>query len=161
MHNKLKTLTQLKTIIKQLKARGKKIVFTNGCFDILHRGHVEYLAKAKSSGDVLIIGLNADSSVKRLKGASRPVNKQEDRAIVLAALESVDYIVLFSQDTPFELITAIKPDILVKGGDWKLKDIVGSDVVQSYKGKVMTIPFVKRYSTTGLIKKVEGTGSYG
>jgi len=161
MHNKLKTLTQLKTIIKQLKARGKKIVFTNGCFDILHRGHVEYLAKAKSSGDVLIIGLNADSSVKRLKGASRPVNKQEDRAIVLAALESVDYIVLFSQDTPFELITAIKPDILVKGGDWKLKDIVGSDVVQSYKGKVMTIPFVKGYSTTGLIKKVEGTGSYG
>ncbi len=152
MYNKLKTLAQLKIIIKQLKAKGKKIVFTNGCFDILHRGHVEYLKKAKAKGNVLIVGLNSDSSVRRLKGAKRPVNNQLDRAVVLSALESVDYVVLFSQDTPIELITAIKPDILVKGGDWKPEDIVGSDVVRSYKGRVLTIPFVNGYSTTKLIK---------
>ena len=144
---KIKTLLQLKTIIKRLKAQGKKIVFTNGCFDILHRGHIEYLAKAKKLGDVLIVGLNTDSSVKRIKGPKRPVNNEKDRAIVLSAIESVDYIILFSEATPYELIKALKPDVLAKGGDWKPKDIVGNDIVKN----VVSIPFVKGYSTTCII----------
>jgi len=155
MRNKIKTQKQIEIIAKKLKSQGKRIVFTNGCFDILHRGHIEYLEKAKAAGDVLIVGLNTDNSVKRLKGPARPVNKQVDRAIVLSGLSAVDYIVLFSEDTPLDLIKAVKPNVLVKGGDWKPKDIVGNDIVQASGGKVISIPFVKGYSTTGLLKRAQ------
>jgi D-beta-D-heptose 7-phosphate kinase/D-beta-D-heptose 1-phosphate adenosyltransferase len=150
MSLKIKTLPQLKTVISRVKAEGKKIVFTNGCFDILHRGHVEYLAKAKKLGDILVVGLNSDSSVKCIKGPKRPVNSEKDRAIVLSGLESVDYIVIFKEDTPYELIKVLKPDVLVKGGDWKPEDIVGNDLVK----KVVSISFVKGYSTTKLLCKI-------
>ncbi|HOQ80848.1 MAG TPA: adenylyltransferase/cytidyltransferase family protein, partial [Candidatus Cloacimonadota bacterium] len=108
----------------------QKVVFTNGCFDIIHAGHVLYLEEAKKCGDILILGLNSDSSVKRLKGNSRPINNQTDRAIVLAGLSSVDYVVIFDQDDPYDLISAIQPDVLVKGGDWKIEQIIGSDIVK-------------------------------
>lgn len=154
MRDKIKTRSQIKTIAVKLRSGGKEIVFTNGCFDILHRGHVEYLAKAKKPGDILIVGLNSNSSVKKIKGPKRPINNQKDRAIVLAALEAVDYVVMFSEDTPYELIKAIKPDVLAKGGDWKPKDIVGNDIAK----KTVSIPFVKGYSTTGLLCKTSCSG---
>ncbi len=133
----------------------KKVVFTNGCFDILHKGHVSYLQKAKKLGDVLVVGLNSDSSTRRLKGAGRPVNSQKDRAQVLGALRCVDRVVLFSEDTPEKLIRRIRPDILVKGGDWKGKSIAGGAFVRSYGGKVKFLPFVKGFSTSGLLTKIE------
>ena len=154
MRDKIKTKSQIKIIAMKLRAGGRRIVFTNGCFDILHRGHAEYLAKAKSPGDVLVVGLNSYSSVQKIKGPKRPLNNQKDRAIVLAALEAVDYVVIFSEDTPYKLIKAVKPDVLVKGGDWKPKDIVGNEIVK----KVVSIPFVKGYSTTGLLCKADYTG---
>lgn len=132
----------------------KKIVFTNGCFDILHVGHITYLAQARQHGDLLVVGLNTDASVKRLKGPSRPVNQQNDRAIVLAALESVDYVVLFEEDTPQALIEKVRPDVLIKGGDYSLNNIVGADFVQKLGGKVLTIPFVEGYSTTATIQHI-------
>lgn len=149
-------LQSIKSLLKILKdrSRTKKIVFTNGCFDILHIGHVRYLKKAKSLGDILIIGLNSDSSVRAIKGSGRPVNNQKDRAEVLSALSFVDHIVIFSEDTPEKVIRKIRPDILVKGGDWKIKDIVGGDFVQKHGGRVVSIPFVKGYSTTATIKKM-------
>ena len=130
----------------------KKIVFTNGCFDILHVGHITYLAQARQHGDLLVVGLNTDDSVKRLKGPSRPINTQDARAKVLAALESVDYVVLFEEDTPQALIEKVKPDVLIKGGDYSLNNIVGADFVQKLGGKVLTIPFVEGYSTTATIQ---------
>lgn len=133
----------------------KKIVFTNGCFDILHVGHVTYLAQAKALGDVLVIGLNSDDSVRRLKGPDRPVNAQDARALVLAALESVDYVVFFSEDTPYNIITHVKPDILVKGGDYKIDDIVGGDFVRARGGKVLTIPFVEGFSTSNILEQIK------
>lgn len=139
----------------RLRSRGKRIVFTNGCFDILHVGHVDYLARARRMGDVLIVGLNSDSSVRKIKGPGRPVNRERDRATVLSALSAVDYISIFSEPTPEKLIKKVKPSVLVKGGDWKIKDIVGGDFVRSYGGRVRNIPFVKGYSTTSLIKKME------
>lgn len=151
---KITTLASLKRVVKKLKERGARIVFTNGCFDILHRGHVEYLKKAKAQGEALIIGLNADASVRRIKGPSRPINKQADRAAVLAALDLIDYVVFFRQDTPLELIRTLKPDILVKGGDWHPEKIVGADIVKAYGGRVLSIPFIKGYSTSGLIEKI-------
>lgn len=137
-----------------LRKKGKKVVFTNGCFDILHVGHVDYLAKAKGLGDVLVVGLNSDDSVRRLKGAGRPINKERDRAKVLSGLVFVDFITIFGEDTPKKLIEMLSPDVLVKGGDWKKKDIVGADFVRSCGGRVVTIPFVKGYSTTSIIKKM-------
>ncbi len=130
------------------------IVFTNGCFDILHAGHVQYLQEAKALGDILVIGLNSDSSVKRLKGKTRPINSQDDRALVLAGLESIDYIIIFEEDTPYNLINQIKPDILVKGGDWSPDDIVGSDIVKKYQGSVKSLSFKKGISTTDIIQKI-------
>ena len=156
MKNKLKSRAAIKAIAGRLKSQGNRIVFTNGCFDILHAGHVEYLSKAKEMGDVLIIGLNSDGSVKRLKGEARPINSQKDRARVLSALAFVDYVTIFNEDTPECLIEAIGPDILVKGGDWKEADIAGSLFVKSRGGKVRTVPFVKGYSTTAIVKKVLG-----
>ena len=131
----------------------KKTVFTNGCFDILHVGHVRYLKQSKALGDLLIIGLNSDSSVKRLKGSNRPVNSESERAEVLLALASVDCVVLFDDDTPFHLIKNIKPKVLTKGGDYKKKDIVGASMVEKNGGKVVLIPFVEGKSTSALIEK--------
>lgn len=132
--------------------RQKKIVFTNGCFDILHIGHVKYLKQAKAKGDILVVGVNSDASVKRLKGESRPINNQQDRIDILAEMEFVDYVVIFEDDTPYELIKKVKPDILVKGGDYQIEDIVGADFVHSIGGCVETIPFVEGKSTTRIIE---------
>lgn len=136
--------------------RHKKIVFTNGCFDILHLGHVEYLNEAKSLGDVLIIGLNSDESVRRLKGADRPINNEIDRKSMLLNLRAVDCVQIFNNETPYEIIQLIQPDILVKGGDWKVDQIVGSDVVLAKGGKVLSLMFKDGYSTSNLIKTVQG-----
>jgi rfaE bifunctional protein nucleotidyltransferase chain/domain len=140
--------------IQKLKKDGKKIVFTNGVFDIIHRGHVAYLNEAKALGDYLIVGLNADASVKRLKGNTRPVNKEEDRKFVMENLKAVDDVIIFTEDTPFNLISKIIPDILVKGGDWKEDQIVGSDIVKQNGGKVFSLKFIDNYSTTGIIEKI-------
>lgn len=146
---------KLAGILSRLRSKGKRIVFTNGCFDILHVGHVDYLSRAKRLGDILVVGLNSDSSVRQIKGKHRPVNNERDRARVLSSLGAVDYISIFSESTPQRLIKELKPDILAKGGDWKIKDIVGSDFVRSCGGMVKRIPFVKGYSTTSLIRKIE------
>ena len=140
--------------INELKSENKKIVFTNGVFDIIHRGHVEYLMQAKSLGDILIVGLNSDSSVKIIKGNDRPVNKQEDRAFVLSKLKPVDYVVIFEEDNPYALIKIIIPDVLVKGGDWKPENIIGADIVKNNGGSVISLKYVEDYSTTGIINRI-------
>lgn len=147
----IKSFDELKVQVKRLKKLGKKIVFTNGCFDILHRGHVSYLDVAKSYGDVLILGLNSDASVKALKGKNRPINNEEDRGFVLSALESVDFVTVFSDDTPYELIKMVEPDVLVKGGDYEGKVVVGSDIAKEVK----LVQFVDGKSTTKTIAKIQ------
>jgi len=147
----IKTLDEIAILSNDLQARGKKIIFTNGCFDLLHAGHVRYLETAKSFGDILILGLNSDRSVTALKGESRPVNTQLDRAYILAALEAVDYVVVFDEDTPYDLIKAIKPHILVKGGDYEGKDVVGQDIAEELK----LVQFVDGKSTTRTIEKIQ------
>ncbi len=147
----IKTFNEIEKTVERLKKLGKKIVFTNGCFDILHRGHVSYLDVAKSFGDVLILGLNSDESVRRLKGDDRPINNQEDRGFILAALESVDYVVNFSEDTPYELIKIIQPDVLVKGADYEGKEVVGSDIAKEVK----LVTFINGKSTTSTIEKIK------
>ena len=147
----IKTFDEIKTLASKLHSQGKKIVFTNGCFDILHVGHVKYLEVAKSYGDVLILGLNADSSVKKLKGPTRPINTQDDRAYILASLESVDYVVIFEEETPYELIKLIKPNVLVKGGDYEGKEVVGQDIADELK----LVQFVDGKSTTNTIKRIQ------
>lgn len=154
MDAKIVSSSRLSKKLAGLQRRGKRIVFTNGCFDMLHVGHVTYLAKAKRLGDTLVVGLNSDASVRAIKGKGRPVNSQRDRAAVLAALESVDYVTIFGEPTPERLIRKLKPDVLVKGADWKHGDIVGADLVKARGGRVARIPFVKGYSTTSLIKKM-------
>jgi rfaE bifunctional protein nucleotidyltransferase chain/domain len=154
-NKKIKNLPNAVTAIRKLQKNNKKIVFTNGCFDILHAGHVNYLSKAKSLGDVLVIGLNSDSSVKKLKGKTRPVVSQKNRALLLAALEVVDFVVVFNEPTPAKLIKAVKPDVLVKGGDWKKEEIVGAEFVESYGGKVKSLAYIKGLSTRGLIAKIQ------
>jgi rfaE bifunctional protein nucleotidyltransferase chain/domain len=148
--SKIKTITSIKTILKTLRKQGKKIVFTNGCFDIIHAGHVKVFAQAKAKGDLLIIGLNSDSSIKRIKGPKRPIVDQISRAKVLEAMQAVDYIVIFDQDTPYELIKAIKPDCLVKGGDWEKGKIIGSEFAK----KVCQIKLAPGKSTTNIIEKI-------
>jgi D-beta-D-heptose 7-phosphate kinase/D-beta-D-heptose 1-phosphate adenosyltransferase len=145
---------ELLAIRTRLRRRHERVVFTNGTFDILHRGHVEYLAAARKLGDVLIVGLNSDASIRRIKGKGRPINRFDDRAIVLAALESVDYVCLFEDDTPARLIASLVPDILVKGADWKIGEIVGRDVVEGHGGTVKTIRLTRGRSTTNTIKRV-------
>jgi D-beta-D-heptose 7-phosphate kinase/D-beta-D-heptose 1-phosphate adenosyltransferase len=141
--------------VRKLQAQGQKVVFTNGCFDLLHPGHVGYLEEARSLGDALVVGVNTDASVRRLhKGPGRPVNPEGDRARVLAALACVDRVVLFDEDTPLELITALQPDVLVKGGDWRPEDIVGREVVLARGGRVLSLPFVPGYSTTALLARL-------
>lgn len=149
--SKVVAYNHIADIIKREKSFNKTIVFTNGCFDILHRGHVTYLKHAKALGDILVLGLNSDASVKRLKGPSRPVNNEQDRAVVLEALECIDYIVIFEEDTPLNLIKNVMPDILVKGGDYKAEDVVGKE----YAGRVEIIDFVEGYSTTSTINKLK------
>jgi D-beta-D-heptose 7-phosphate kinase/D-beta-D-heptose 1-phosphate adenosyltransferase len=138
----------------EARAQGKRIVFTNGCFDIIHPGHVKYLEQSKKLGDILVVGLNSDDSVKRLKGPSRPVNNEEDRSIVLSALRCIDYVTIFNEDTPYEIISIIKPDVLVKGGDYSFETIVGADIVTALGGDVVVIPLVEGKSTTSIIKKM-------
>lgn len=154
MDQKIKSQAVLAKIISGLKARNSKVVFTNGCFDILHVGHVEYLKRARRFGDVLVVGLNSDSSVRAIKGKSRPINLEADRAAVLSALYFVDYVTIFSDLTPLELIKRLKPDVLVKGADWKAERIVGGDFVKSYGGRVARVPLVKGHSTTSTLRKM-------
>jgi D-beta-D-heptose 7-phosphate kinase/D-beta-D-heptose 1-phosphate adenosyltransferase len=146
--------TRLAEILQTKREQGQKVVFTNGCFDILHAGHVSYLAEAAALGDVLVVGLNSDASVKRLKGQSRPINNQQDRAKVLLALRAVDYVVIFEEDTPLELIKAIQPDVLVKGGDWQPKEIVGADIVLANNGIVQSLSFSPGLSSSAIIAKI-------
>lgn len=147
---KILTWHELKEISDRHKSEGKKIVFTNGCFDIIHIGHIRYLKEARKLGNILIVGLNSDSSVSRLK-PDRPINTESERAEVLSALQMVDYVTLFKEDTPYELIKFLKPDVLVKGGDWKREDIVGSDIVQ----EVYSLPYISGISTTEIIRKIK------
>lgn len=146
--------TKAKAIAKKWRDDNKKIVFTNGCFDILHRGHVEYLRKAKLLGDILIVGLNSNKSVQRLKGKPRPYQDEQDRSIILDALEMIDLVVMFEEDTPLKLICELKPDILVKGGDYDFHSVVGASEVESWGGTVKIIPFLKGFGTSKLVEKI-------
>jgi len=141
-------------IRKELKKENKKVVFTNGCFDILHAGHVDYLNKAKEMGDILILGLNSDSSIKRIKGEKRPIVNENERAFLLSNLKAVDYVVLFNEDTPAEIIDYLIPDILIKGADWAIDKIVGRETVEKNGGEVKTIKFVTNQSTTNIIETI-------
>lgn len=152
--SKIKHLDVLTAIISAEKARGKQVVFTNGCFDLLHAGHVKYLQKARRLGDLLVLGLNSDASVRRLKGEQRPLIGEDERAHILAALDCIDYVVVFDEDTPLELITALKPHILAKGGDYTVDGVVGKDVVEAYGGRVELVSFVDGKSTTNLIERI-------
>lgn len=145
---------QMIDLVRNLKAEGKVVVFTNGCFDILHSGHVRYLAAAKALGDCLIVGLNSDESVRRLKGTTRPINCEEDRAEVLSALAAVDYVVIFSDHTAAGLVAAIQPDIYVKGGDYRIEDIPEAEVAASYGGRTVLIPLVPGRSSSNIINKI-------
>jgi len=150
----LYTLTELKRLRQGWKRRGRTVVFTNGVFDILHRGHVEYLTAAKALGEYLIVGVNSDTSVKKIKGPLRPIVPEEDRAYLVSQLEAVDAVCLFAEETPAETIRALKPDVLVKGADWKVEEVVGKDIVEASGGKVLTIPLVPRRSTTNIIERI-------
>jgi rfaE bifunctional protein nucleotidyltransferase chain/domain len=154
MMKEIKTKEEIIEIRKQLRAKNKKVVFTNGVFDILHSGHIDYLAKAKALGDVLIVGLNSDKSVKNIKGDKRPIISQDNRAIILASLNPVDFVVLFDEDTPARLIDAIIPDVLVKGADWSLDKIEGRETVIKNGGEVKNIKFVNEQSTSKIIQKI-------
>lgn len=144
-------LNDLKRIRNSFKTKALKVVFTNGCFDLIHSGHVDYLTKAKNLGDILIVGLNTDDSIRRIKGEKRPILKQDERALILSNLKPVDYVCLFDEDTPANIISEIIPDILVKGSDWAINKIVGRDVVEQNGGKVETIDFVNNQSTSNII----------
>jgi len=144
----------LASLLEEHRRQGRRIVFTNGCFDILHAGHVRYLAQARRLGDVLVVALNTDRSVVAIKGPDRPVVGQEERAFVVAGLESVDYVTFFDDETPLSLIEALQPDILVKGGDWKADSVVGGDVVRSRGGDVVILPYLEGASTTNIIEKI-------
>ena len=149
--------TEIENIVTKWRQSGKKIVFTNGCFDILHRGHVEFLIEARQQGDLLVIGVNTDASVKMLKGNDRPLVGEQDRAFILSQLLSVDAVVIFSEETPYNLIRDIKPDVLVKGGDYRVSEVVGRDVVEASGGKVVIIPLVPDRSTSSIIKRIRQT----
>jgi len=152
--NGIKNIAELKKIRSNLKRENKRVVFTNGCFDIIHAGHVDYLLKAKELGDVLIVGMNSDQSVKKIKGDRRPIINERERAVILSNLKPVDFVVLFDEETPQKLIQELVPDILVKGDDWKLNDIVGKDVVENNGGEVKTITFINDQSTSKIIQTI-------
>jgi D-beta-D-heptose 7-phosphate kinase/D-beta-D-heptose 1-phosphate adenosyltransferase len=151
----IKSRNEIKEIRIQLKKEGKKVVFTNGCFDLIHAGHVDYLVKAKEMGDVLILALNTDSSVKRIKGNERPILKQDERAFIVSNLKPVDYVTFFEENTPAEIISDLIPDILVKGADWSIDKIVGREVVEASGGEVRTIEFVNDQSTSKIIQIIK------
>jgi len=152
LREKIKGREELAKIIEGLKREGKRIVFTNGCFDLLHAGHVTYLEEARGFGDVLVVGVNSDSSVRRIKGSGRPIVPLEQRMAVLAALEAVDYVVPFEEDTPYELIALLRPHTLVKGGDWRAEEVVGRELVE----EVRIIPYLEGVSTSGIIERIRG-----
>ena len=154
INRKIISGAELSRELARLNLMSKKIVFTNGCFDIIHRGHVEYLSEAANLGDILIIGLNSDSSVKKLKGPERPIQDQETRAKILSSMFFVSFVVIFDEETPHRLISEVKPDVLVKGGDYKIENIVGYDIVKAKGGEVLTIPFVDGHSTTSILQKL-------
>lgn len=158
IQSKIRTVREATLAVNALRVRGNKIVFTNGCFDILHKGHFDLLAKAAAEGNTLVVGLNSDASVGRLKGADRPVNSEDDRAFALASLLCVDMVVVFEEDTPLSLIETLQPDVLVKGGDYTLSTIVGAPETIARGGKVSIIPFVNGYSTTGLLARIRSLG---
>lgn len=145
---------EFERLLAIMRFKSKKIVFTNGCFDILHLGHIDYLAKAAGQGDVLIVGLNTDESVRRIKGSNRPIQDEVSRAMILASLRFVDYVVFFAEDTPYELIKTIQPHVLVKGADYKPEEIVGFDIMKARKGKVVIFDYLEGFSTTAIIKKI-------
>ena len=151
MKGKIKTREELQRLIHNLKRSGKRIVFTNGCFDILHVGHVRYLEQAKSLGDVLVVGINSDRSVRGLKGPRRPILPVEERGEILSGLGCTDYVTVFDEPTPFELVSLLQPDVLVKGGDWTPEQVVGREVVEGSGGRVVILPFVEGSSTTNII----------
>lgn len=154
MKEKIKTNEDLQGIIKDLKTKGKRIVFTNGCFDLLHLGHVRYLEKAKSLGDILVVGINSDRSVQSLKGPERPILPEEERAEILSSLECVDYVTIFNELTPLELISSLQPHILAKGGDWTKEATVGKEVVEKSGGEVVILPFIEGASTSNIIETI-------
>jgi D-beta-D-heptose 7-phosphate kinase/D-beta-D-heptose 1-phosphate adenosyltransferase len=154
MKQKIKERKELLRIIKNLKAKGSRIVFTNGCFDLLHIGHIRYLEKAKTLGDILVVGVNSDSSVRKIKGTKRPILPVKERAEILSGLECVDYITIFDEIDPLKLITSLKPNVLAKGGDWAKEQIVGREVVERSGGEVVIIPFIKGASTSNLIETI-------
>jgi rfaE bifunctional protein nucleotidyltransferase chain/domain len=153
------TVEEIVVIRKALKAENKKVVFTNGCFDLIHAGHVDYLVKAKAFGDILVVAVNSDDSIRRIKGNKRPITPLDERAFVLANLKAVDFVTVFEEDTPKEIISAIVPDVLVKGADWTIDNIVGRDTVEKNGGEVKTIEFVNQQSTSNIIKII--TERYG
>ena len=152
--NKIRSKAELKAVIDRLKREGKKVIFTNGCFDILHAGHTRYLSEARKLGDVLVLALNSDRSVRALKGEMRPIVPEAERAEVLAALSAVDYVTVFDEMTPLALIEFLRPDVIVKGGDWAEKDIVGADAVRTWGGQVAVMPELEGASTTNIIEKI-------
>jgi len=155
---KILKLPALKRKIATLRRRGKVVVFTNGCFDILHYGHVSYLERAKKAGRVLIVGLNSDRSVRKIKGRHRPINREMDRARVLAALACVDFITIFDEETPYDVIQALRPDVLIKGADWRGKGVVGEDIVKAHGGRVELVRYIPKLSTTRMIGKIKRQG---
>lgn len=157
IQNKVQSWEQIRQTVQSWKDRGERIVFTNGCFDLLHFGHLHYLADARDLGDRLILGLNSAASVRRLKGVHRPINDELTRQYQMAALTFVDAVVVFDQDTPFELIQVVVPDVLVKGGDWKPEQIIGSDIVLAAGGEVKSLPYIDGYSTTSIEQKIKST----
>ncbi|MFH1613319.1 MAG: D-glycero-beta-D-manno-heptose 1-phosphate adenylyltransferase [bacterium] len=152
---KIKTLEELKNIVEKLKKNGEKIVTTNGCFDLIHPGHIKYLWQAKKYGDILIVGLNSDTSIKKIKGNQRPILKEKARSLILASLSMIDYIVIFSEVTPIKLLKTLKPNIHIKGGDYIAEKIIEYETVKKFGGEVKIIQFIKGYSTTNLIKKIK------
>lgn len=159
-NKKIKSLKELKKIVMALKKKKKKIVFTNGCFDILHAGHLFCLEKAKKAGDILIVAVNSDKSIKKIKGDDRPIINEKDRIYLVSGLSCVDYCILFNEPTPLRLIEELKPDILVKGADYKNKQIVGQDIVMAKGGKVITVPILPGRASTSIIKKINETGRH-
>ena len=157
LNNKIFTLEELKSKTNSWKENGQKVVFTNGCFDIVHRGHIEVLARTADLGDKLIIGLNSDSSIQKLKGEDRPIINEQSRAVLLAALSFVDAVVLFSEDTPLNLISTLVPDVLAKGGDYEIETIVGHEIIQQNGGEVILVPFVDGFSSTTIIDKIKNS----
>ena len=154
MLDKIKTVHELRRLLAILRASGEKVVFTNGCFDILHTGHTRYLEKSRSFGDILVVAVNSDASVRTIKGEKRPINSEAERMETLAALACVDFVTLFNEPDPHRVIAELQPDVLVKGGDWPIEKIIGRDVVAARGGKVVNVPYIEGSSTTGIIEKI-------